>query len=223
MSRVSVALRSLRASAGGRRWRAASRLALVATALVPLANCTAAQTAGQSSSYLIVQSIEGANGATPDKLAGTFSSDVFTYVKRQVNGQQVLIPTIFEDPGAVTFRLGMKNPSLTPTATNFITVTRYHVQYVRADGRNTPGVDVPYPFDGAMTMTVTDDVVVGSLTLVRIQAKQENPLQPLINGGGAVAISAIAEVTFFGTDQAGREVSAVGRISVTFSDWGDPG
>ncbi len=58
--------------------------------------------------------------------------------------------------------------------------------------------------------------------LVRIQAKDEAPLKQLVNGGGAIAISAIAEVTFYGADQAGREVSAVGRIGVTFADWGDP-
>ena len=39
---------------------------------------------------------------------------------------------------------------------------------------------------------------------------------------GAKAISTIAQITFYGTDQAGREVSASGNIGVTFADWGDP-
>ncbi len=46
-----------------------------------------------------------------------------------------------KDPGSTA------SPS-TPTSANFITVTRYHVKYVRTDGRNTQGVDVPYEFDG---------------------------------------------------------------------------
>ncbi len=37
-----------------------------------------------------------------------------------------------------------------PTTANFITVDRYHVTFIRSDGRNKPGVDVPYPFDGAL-------------------------------------------------------------------------
>ena len=41
-----------------------------------------------------------------------------------------------------------------PTSNNAITVNRYRVTYRRSDGRNTPGVDVPYAFDGAVTFTV---------------------------------------------------------------------
>ncbi len=197
-------------------------LALLGVALAPLSGCTSAQMAGQSSSYLIIQSLEGANGATPEELTTSVPSDALTMVKRQINGQEVMVPTRFEDPGVVTFRLGMKNPTLEPTATNFITVTRYRVDYVRTDGRNTPGVDVPYGFQGGMTATVTDDVVAAPFGLVRIQAKLEAPLLPLVNMGGSLSISTIAEVTFYGTDQAGREVSVSGRISVNFADWGDP-
>jgi hypothetical protein len=83
-------------------------------------------------------------------------------------------------------------------------------------------VDVPYPFDGAITLTVGTTVVSASLNLVRIQAKQEAPLQALINGGGANVISTIARVTFWGRDQNGREVSVTGDIGVNFADWGDP-
>lgn len=185
------------------------------------------QKAGQSSSYLIVQSLQGASGAESDKFGSTLSSDVVTYVKRQIDGKEVLVPTIYEDAGRVTFRLGLKDPGTTeaptvPSSTNFITVNRYRVHYVRTDGRNTQGVDVPYGFESAMTATVTDDVTTAGLTLVRIQAKEEAPLRLLAGGGGAIAITTIAEVTFYGFDQAGREVSVVGRIGITFADWGDP-
>jgi hypothetical protein len=37
-----------------------------------------------------------------------------------------------------------------------------------------------------------------------------------------VIISTIAEVTFYGHDQTGRAVSAVGNIGVSFGDFGDP-
>ncbi len=82
---------------------------------------------------------------------------------------------------------------------------------------------MPYPFDGGVTASVggTASTTMG-FTLVRVQAKEEAPLMALIGGGGAHVISTIAEVTFYGTDQAGRAVSVTGRISVDFDDWGDP-
>ncbi len=64
--------------------------------------------------------------------------------------------------------------------------------------------------------------VYAAFTLVRIQAKSESPLLALIGGGGAMAISTLAEITFYGTDQAGREVVATANISVNFADGGDP-
>ena len=81
---------------------------------------------------------------------------------------------------------------------------------------------MPFPFDGAMTVTVGDRESSGSFTIVRLQAKAETPLKQLAGAGGALAISAIAEVTFYGSDQSGHDVSVVGRIGVNFADWGDP-
>ena len=56
--------------------------------------------------------------------------------------------------------------------------------------------------------------------LVRIIAKQEAPLRALQANG--VLITTIAEVSFYGRDQAGNEVTAVGSIGVTFGNFGDP-
>jgi hypothetical protein len=58
--------------------------------------------------------------------------------------------------------------------------------------------------------------------LVRAQAKLEAPLKALAGGGGSIIISTIAQVTFYGRDQAGNDVSVTGQISVNFADWGDP-
>jgi hypothetical protein len=190
--------------------------------LLPVVGC-GSNLPGTGSSYVMIQSLQAASGAKPDLFTGTLASDVQTLVDVTVAGQQVKSPTVYEDPGRVVFALGMKNPTgLEPTSANFVTFNRYRVTYIRSDGRNTPGVDVPHPFDGAITVTVTDEPTTATLTLVRIQSKLENPLLPLVGAGGALAITTLAEVTFYGTDQAGREVSATGRISVTFADWGDP-
>lgn len=214
----------------GRGQKASSRVivraAAAAFALV-LAGCTKGQLQGVSPSYLIIEALQGSAGATPTTFGGTLPSDVLTFVKQTIDGVEVRVPTVFEDFGQVRFRLALKDPGTVdspnvPSSTNFITVTRYHIQYVRADGRNQPGVDVPYPFDGGLTSTVTTAGSVATLTLVRLQSKLEAPLQALIGNGGAIAISTIAEITFYGTDQAGRAVSVSGRLFINFADWGDP-
>jgi hypothetical protein len=184
-------------------------------ALMTGSGCTARQLQGQSPAYLIVNSIKGASGAKATEMQNTLASDV------QTKGG------VLEDGGEVSFRLALKDPGSSdnptaPSSTNYITVNRYHVRYVRADGRNTQGVDVPYEFDGAITATVDAGGTTSTLILVRVQSKLEAPLMALRGLGGAVAISTIAQVTFYGFDQAGHEVSATGQISVNFADWADP-
>lgn len=197
------------------------------TGLVTLPGCTSTVKTDSASSYLIVDSFQAASGVKPDTFGGNLASDVLTYVKKDVGGTQLLVPTVFEDVAQVTLRLAMKDPGstttpTTPSTANYITVTQYHVNFIRSDGHSLPGVDVPYPFDGAITVTVGASPATAAMTLVRIQAKSEAPLKALAGGNGAFAISTVAEVTFYGKDQSGHEVSVTGRISVNFADWGDP-
>jgi hypothetical protein len=195
------------------RRRALLGAALVAAATV-LPGCTSRQLEGAGSSYLIVDALNASRGDAED-FAGQLESDVIG-------------PTgVVADVAKIDLRLGMKDPGSTtnpstPTSANFITVTRYHVKYVRSDGRNTQGVDVPYEFDGGASVTVRDSASISTLviTLVRAQAKLEAPLLALRTQGGQVVLTTIAEVTLYGTDQAGREVSVLAKISVTFADFG---
>jgi hypothetical protein len=131
--------------------------------------------------------------------------------------------SIAGDAGQAVFQLALKDPGSanspnSPSPNNSITLTQYHVQYVRSDGRNTPGVDVPFAFDGGLTATVSGTATIG-FTLVRVQAKEEAPLKALAFGGGGETITTVAQVTFYGHDQTGREVSVSGNIEVTFSDF----
>jgi hypothetical protein len=208
------------------RFRPERGAALVLLAAM-LSACTATTRTDTANSFLMIETLAAASGARPDTFGGNLASDVLTLVKRDVGGTQVFVPTVYEDLARVTFRLGMKDPGstespTTPSSANFITVTRYRVDYIRADGRNTPGVDVPFGFDGAVTLTVGGATATAAMTLVRIQAKNEAPLKALVGGNGAQAISTIAQITFYGKDQAGRDVSVAGQISVNFADWGDP-
>ncbi len=202
--------------------------ALVCAAGLATTSCGEVARTGRSPAYLIVDLVEAASGAEPDTLVTNLLSDVQTLVQTTVGTQTITTPTFFNDLGRVTFRMSVKNPGTTtnplgPTTLNEITVSRYHVEFVRADGRNTPGVDVPYPFDGAFTITVPANGAASiGFELVRNQAKLEPPLRNLRGLGGSVLISTIANITFYGRDQAGNDVQAVGHISVNFGDFADP-
>jgi hypothetical protein len=190
--------------------------ALFAILVLASASCGDMTRQGTASSFLVIESLEAASGAEPGSFGNDLDSDVVTVVDGQ--------PTVFGDLGKVTLAVQMKDPgtSASPNApgpNNAITVDRYHVQFIRADGRNTPGVDVPYPFDGAFTVTVFDRSE-AAFTLVRVQAKQEAPLAGLATN--RIALSTMAEITFYGHDQTGREVSVTGRIGVHFTNWADP-
>lgn len=208
--------------------RCAVLLFIAATAVSGGAGCRAAGNGGRSPAFLIIETLEGASGAEPSEFGTILFSDVETIVERQIGGQTQQIPTVFSDPGRVTFRLGLKDPGTpanpnSPSTINEITVTRYRVVFRRADGRNTPGVDVPHGFDGGFTVTVpAGGSASAGFELVRHQMKKEPPIGNLVRGGGASLISTIAEVTFWGRDQAGNEVTVTGHITVNFGDFGDP-
>jgi len=189
-------------------------VAFLAGALIMSATCGDTVTQSRSSSYLVIESLMAASGAQTGTFNNTLASDVVT------SG------TVFEDIGQVNLRIAMKDPGTTdsptsPSPTNEITVNRYRVVYTRSDGRNTQGIDVPYAFDGATTGTVTASGTSMTFVLVRVQAKLEAPLKALAGGGSSVVISTIAQVTFYGRDQAGNDTSVTGTISVNFADWSD--
>ena len=208
----------------GWRWTAAGVLVL---ALAGAAGCGQQNTTGRSPSYLVLDYLQASSGATPSEFGGTLDADVVTNVRTTIDGTEVMQPTVYEDLGQAKIRMVLKDMGngtavAAPTPVNQITVTRYRVEFKRSDGRNTPGVDVPYGFDGAATGTFGADGGLLVFALVRAQAKLEAPLKALRGGGGAIVISTIAEITFYGSDQNGNQVSVTGSISVNFADWGDP-
>ena len=210
------------------KWRAVRTTTLLTlmVSLIGSVSCGDVARTGKSPAFLVIDILAAASGARAGEFGNTLASDVETLVTTTVNGQQVRVPTIFEDPGQVTLRVLLRdqgNPGATagPSNLNWLKVNRYRVVYKRADGRNTPGVDVPYPFDGAVTATVTNVPVTVGFTIVRIQSKVEPPLRALTTGG-ALAIATIADVTFYGEDLVGNEFQATGSISINFSNWGDP-
>ncbi len=199
-------------------------LAAVAAATV---SCGDAVRDGSSPVYLVIDQLSGQRGGpTPGQPTANLTSDVVTNVTSPAPcSPQTPCPTIFSDPGQVVLSAPLKNigsgaQPLTPTTNNEVTINRYHVDYVRADGRNTPGVDVPYGFDGAITGTIPPN---GTLTigfeLMRVVAKEEPPLVQLANS--ANFLSLIGRVTFYGQDRTGNAVSVTGQILISVGNFGD--
>lgn len=189
---------------------------LVATVCgLAITSCADLARTGTGPAYLIIQSVTGARGGIT---AGTFASNLESDV--------ITNSSVFSDVGQASIRAEMKNALSTtaPSPINAITLNRYRVQYRRTDGQNQPGIDVPFPIEGATTATIqigTGTSAVVGFDLVRLQAKMERPLRNLVSGGGLIVISTIAEVTFYGADQAGNVVSITGSIDVKFADFGD--
>ena len=198
--------------------RAAGRLtALCVLAAVALGSvsCGDVSRSGRSPATLVIDQLTASSGANPASFGNTLESDVVTH------------GSIFADSGSAVMYFILKDNAdptnaAVPSVVNRMKITRYRVVYRRADGRNTPGVDVPFPFDGAITATITHATSLVNFTLVRVQAKIEAPLAALAGQGGAIAISTIADITFYGEDLAGNEFQATGSISVNFADWADP-
>ena len=193
--------------------------ALVASSV----SCGSVVRQGTSPVYLQIVSLTAQRGGLGGDFTNPIPSDVVTNVTTPAPCTSTSpCPTVFSDPGQVVMQAVLKDITSPtgPTPNNDVTITRYRVTYRRADGRNTPGLDVPFPFDGATTGTIR----VGTpsalpFELVRVVAKKETPLVNLVNS--ATVVTTIAEVSFFGADQVGREVTVSGLLQIDFANWGD--
>ena len=87
-------------------WGSAVRLGIATLLAAATSSCGDMVRQGTGSSYLIIQSLEGASGAETEEFGGTLFSDVVTVVNS--------VPSVFADNGRVTLVLGMKDPALLP-------------------------------------------------------------------------------------------------------------
>jgi hypothetical protein len=104
-----------------------------------------------------------------------------------------------------------------------MTIERYEVRYIRSDGRNVEGVDVPYRITGSLAQEVQEEgAATVNLEVVRRQAKIEPPLSNLKGGGAASIVTMFAEVTIWARStilQTTNSVSA--RVQIDFADFFD--
>jgi len=128
----------------------------------------------------------------------------------------------FNDNALMTLEVTAKNPTATLTNFEDVVLTTYTVNYLRADGRNVEGVDVPFSISGNITSIIT---VGGTSTIpiivVRHQAKVEPPLRDFQVGGTSVLLTVSAKISVYGRTTSGKEVSATGYLEIVFANFGD--
>jgi hypothetical protein len=188
-------------------------------------SCGSVVRSGSSPVFLVINLMQGATGGTS---VGTFGnpliSSVLTFRTAPAPCTPATpCPTYFNDLGQVVLALAPKDittagTAAAPSTNNQVTITSYTVTYTRADGRNTPGVDVPWPIDGAVTGTVQIGTLLTlGFELVQIAAKQEPPLAALAST--TTVLTTIAQVTFYGHDLVGNTISATGAIQIDFGSF----
>lgn len=156
-----------------------------------------------------------ADAASAPQAARAFiRSDVVTGGRAAADAAQVTLRLVPKDQAAAA------GPAA-PSGAYLAAIDRYRVRYVRSDGRNAPGIDVPHAWDGALGLTASLAARTVEIVLVRASAKLDPPLVTLREGGGDVVINAMAHVTFYGREHGGARVEAAGAIAVEFADWSD--
>jgi hypothetical protein len=178
-----------------------------------LSACTADYATKDQSQVLVrITKITGESGGGDGQSGDVLLSDVLP---------------VFNDNATLSVEVLPKNQNNpVVAAANDVFLERYEVHWIRSDGRNVEGVDVPYSFSGAMATAVAvgneEDV---SIILVRHQAKLEPPLLNLVHvpnhlGGGAIVVTCIARITIYGHTGNGNAVTASGDLTVSFADYG---
>lgn len=190
--------------------------AALAAAAVLLSGCNPVENASQSATLLKVVSLMGFDLKGSEQAYAL--SDVLT--QDPTTGAQSWIA----DPAKVTFSAQLLDPKSINGASpyNDILITRYIVTFQRADGKNAQGIDVPYSFEGSMSVLVPiGTATTATFILVREVAKQEPPLLNLKDANPGDAIYVTAKVDFYGHDGANKLVKATGYLSVTFANYGN--
>lgn len=185
-------------------------LGVALAALLVATSCNPIENATQSAQLLTVMSVMGVDqGGKP---ASWLASDVVDTSKG--------IELVSSDSASATVRNTPldTNPVGGTSQWGDVQMTRYVVTFSRPNGASQPGVDVPFPIEGALNVTipVNGEVTFGFL-IVPYTAKLDPPLIQLKGGGDQIEV--IAKIEFFGHDLSTRDVKTTGYLTIFFSDW----
>jgi len=185
-------------------------LALLAASIF-LPACNPLEDESRSNSILVVENMSAKDMSGAD--AGFLQSDV---VKTDY--------TITADIAKATLSARLMDPAplLGTSQYNDIIVTRYVVSFSRTDGRNRPGADVPFSFEGSLsTLIRVDSTESVSFVIVREAAKLEAPLLNLRDSAYGDILNMTAKIEFYGHDLTNRAVKATGYLTCYFANYAD--
>jgi len=179
-------------------------------------SCNPIEDETQSASMLIVSNITGYD--VEGNETNFLQSDVIKVDKD--TGNTYVTPDIAK--ATLTAQLLQPDASLGASHYNSIQVTRYVVSYIRADGKSTEGLDVPYSFEGSLsTLVEVGQSVEVNFIIVRAAAKLEPPLVNLQEGRAEGTLNVTAKIDFYGHDMANRKVKATGYLTIVFANYID--
>ncbi len=185
-------------------------ISFVLPVLLILSACNPIEDDSKSSSMLIVESIRGQDQ----------EGNAADYLQSDVEKQG----SVFADIATATLRAETLDPDplLGTSQYNDIIVNRYTVTYSRVDGKNTPGVDVPLPFEGSLSALVkVGNTTSFSFVVVREVAKLEPPLVRLAEGRAEGVLQVVARIDFYGQDMTNNKVKATGYLTIYFANYVD--
>jgi hypothetical protein len=185
-------------------------ISFVLSVLLILSACNPIEDDSKSSSMLIVESIRGQDS----------EGNAADYLQSDVEKEG----SVFADIATATLRAETLDPDpiLGTSQYNDIIVNRYTVSYSRVDGKNSPGVDVPLPFEGSLSALIkAGNTTSFSFVVVREVAKLEPPLVGLVDGRGEGVLQVIATINFYGKDLAEHAVKATGYLTIYFANYVD--
>jgi hypothetical protein len=179
-------------------------------------SCNPIENTTQSNSLLIAVRILGHD--IEDQPADYLQSDVVRVDPQTGQG------FVMADTAVASLRAELldPNPDAESSIYNGIYVTRYVVTYIRSDGKNTPGADVPHSFEGATQswIQVGQEEEVGFI-VVREVAKMEPPLLELHDKREEGVLQVTAQIDFYGHDTVNNQVKATGYLAIFFANYMD--
>lgn len=144
--------------------------------------------------------------------------------------------TVCPDLVPVRIENHFKNPLVDATGyRGDIVIERYEVRYIRSDGRDVEGVDVPFRITGSVAQEIiAPGAAVLQVEIVRRQAKLDPPLSNLRRGAGSTGgtgsvvggaggiVTMFAEVTLHARSTIGQATNpASARLQIDFGDFAD--
>jgi hypothetical protein len=192
------------------------KIMAILSVVLLLFSCNPLENETESDSLLVVQSVTGTD--IDGNTANYLQSDV------QKIDDQTGQAYITADSAKATFKVSLLDPTpgLQSSQYHSVTINRYVVSYSRSDGHNTPGVDLPYSFEGSLSVQLdVGSTAAIAFIIVREVAKLEPPLINLVEGGEEGVLQVTAKVDFYGQDMANNKVKATGYLSIFFANYSD--